>query len=322
MLPQGETVYEDLSSDFVETEDFLSDLADSEVTGYLSFEGDGGHGFALVEDGEPRTIKLFENGDERVLEGRSGIVDLFDRGSYTVDVVDCDESGREIVKIKVSNEEFKSGIDTGDIDLRNFLATNVTDQDNDCHLMMVDETTTAIVTFVEGLPVQAKYSTPEEILVGAEALDRILDYLQEHDTEVDIYKLTEKEVEEEVGEKEEVIGEHVEDELQDLSSTFEEKADDLLDEMGMDFMGDDGGGGGGDVGDVTADAGDGMGGDAAEESDDGLGGLGDDGADDDVDELLDEMGVEEDDEEEPAMEDDGDDGVDELLDDMGIESDE
>jgi hypothetical protein len=248
MLPEGEYLYKDLSSEFVDLEKLLSEIRQESVSGYMSFEGENERGFAVLDQGEIGRIKITRNGRERLEEGEEAVSDLLKSGEYTVQVVDCNESGREIVDIKLENEEIKSGIDTGGIDIPNFLATNITDQENDCHIILISEDYSGVVTMVDGIPTQAKLSTPEEIVVGEDALEKALGYIDAGDVTIDIYRMSEREREEQTS-GEEVIGERMEGELEGISDEFEDKADDLLDDMGLDFDEDEEGGGeGGDEG--------------------------------------------------------------------------
>jgi len=302
MLPEGEYLYKDLSSEFVDLEKLLDEIREEQTSGYLSFEGDNQRGFAVLDRGETGRIKISKNGHERIEEGEGEVRDILENGSYTVQVVDCNESGREIVDIKLENEEIKSGIDTEEIDVAGFFATNITDQENDCHIILISDEYSGVVTMVDGIPTQAKLSTPDEILVGNDALEQSLGYIRDGDVSIDIYRMSEKEVEEQ-DTGEEVIDERMEGELEGISDDFEDKADDLLDDMGLDFGEGDGGGE--------------EGSDEAESEDDGGNGmdLGEDDLDIGMDEsdIADELGIDEDGDEE----DDGDESLDEESDEDG-----
>lgn len=288
MLPEGEYLYKDLSSEFVDLEKLLDEIREEQTSGYLSFEGDSQRGFAVLDRGETGRIKISRNGHERIEEGEEAIRDILENGSYTVQVVDCNESGREIVDIKLENEEIKSGINTDEIDVASFFATNITDQENDCHIILISDEYSGVVTMVDGIPTQAKLSTPEEILVGNDALEESLGYIGGGDVSVDIYRMSEKEIEEQ-DTGEEVIDERMEGELEGISDDFEDKADDLLDDMGLDF----GEGGGGD------EAGEEQGGNGMD--------LGEDDLDIGMDEgdVADELGIDEEGGEEDEDDDDG-----------------
>lgn len=240
MLPEGEYLYKDLSSEFVDLEKLLDEIREEQTSGYMSFEGENGdeRGFAVLDRGEIGGIKIRRNGHERTEDGAEAVRDILENGSYTVQVVDCNESGREIVDIKLRNEEIKSGINPEDVEFPSFMATNITDQENDCHLILISDDYAGVVTLVDGIPTQAKLSTPDEILVGNSALEKALDSIEAGEVSVDIYRMTEEEAEEKGGE--EVIGERMEDELEGISDEFEDKADDLLDDMGL-GMGEEGG---------------------------------------------------------------------------------
>jgi hypothetical protein len=237
MLPEGEYLYKDLSSDFVDVDKLLDEVGEEGVSGYLSFESDDSdeRGFAELSLGEPGRLKVMRNGKEHTDEGQEGLEKVLKKGSYTVQVVECDESGQEIVSIKLENEEIKSDISTEDIDVPNFLSTNITDQKNDCHLLLISEEHSGVVTMVDGIPEEAKISTPKEIFVGNEALNKALEYIDDGEVTVDVYEMTEEEVEEKQ-EAESAIGERMKGELEGISEEFEEKADELLDDMGLDFM--------------------------------------------------------------------------------------
>ncbi len=296
MLPEGEYLYKDLSSEFVDLEKLLDEIREEQTSGYLSFEGDNDRGFAVLDRGETGRIKISKNGHERIKEGEDAIRDILENGSYTVQVVDCNESGREIVDIKLENEEIKSGIDTDEIDVASFFATNITDQENDCHIILISGDYSGVVTMVDGIPTQAKLSTPDEILVGNDALEDALGYIEEGDVSIDIYRMSEKEVEEQ-DTGEEVIDERMEGELEGISDDFEDKADDLLDDMGLDF---------GEGGDEESDA---DGGDEGDEGGNGMD-LGEDDLDIGMDEgdIADELGIDEDDgDEEEGLETEEDD---------------
>ncbi|MFW5983628.1 MAG: hypothetical protein ACOCRA_00290 [Halobacteria archaeon] len=289
MLPEGEYLYKDLSSEFVDLEKLLEEIDEEKVSGYMSFESDGERGFAVLDRGEVGRLKITRNGRERIEDGANAVRDVLQKDEYTVHVVDCNESGREIVDIKLQNEEIKSGIDTEDIEVPSFLATNITDQENDCHIILISDDYSGVVTMVDGIPTQAKLSTPDEILVGNDALEKALNYINSGEVSIDIYRMSEDEVEEQESGKQ-VIGEHMEDELEGISDDFEDKADDLLDDMGLgigdegDGEGDDGGLMGGEELDMDMDEDD-----IAEEL--GMDDDGDDGGDDE-DEL--ELDVEDD----------------------------
>ena len=248
MLPEGEYLYKDLSSEFVDLEKLLDEIEEEKTSGYMSFENDNERGFAVLDRGEIGRIKITRNGRERIEQGEDAVRDVLQSGEYTVQVVDCNESGREVVDIKLENEEIKSGIDTDEIDVPNFLATNITDQENDCHIILISDEYSGVVTMVDGIPTQAKLSTPDEILVGNDALKKALDYIDAGEVTIDIYRMSEKEVEKQESGKE-VIGEQMEDELEGISDEFEEKADDLLDDMGLGLGEEEGGDGNGDLGD-------------------------------------------------------------------------
>ncbi|MFP4174968.1 MAG: hypothetical protein ACLFSW_04235 [Halobacteriales archaeon] len=289
MLPEGEYLYKDLSSEFVDLEKLLEEIDEEKVSGYMSFESDDERGFAVLDRGEVGRLKITRNGRERIEDGANAVRDVLQKDEYTVHVVDCNESGREIVDIKLQNEEIKSGIDTEDIEVPSFLATNITDQENDCHIILISDDYSGVVTMVDGIPTQAKLSTPDEILVGNDALEKALNYINSGEVSIDIYRMSEDEVEEQESGKQ-VIGEHMEDELEGISDDFEDKADDLLDDMGLgigdegDGEGDDGGLMGGEELDMDMDEDD-----IAEEL--GMDDDGDDGGDDE-DEL--ELDVEDD----------------------------
>lgn len=253
MLPEGEYLYKDLSSDFVDVGKLIDEIREEGVSGYMSFESDGGNesGFAELSSGEPGRVKILRDGEEHTYEGVEALKKILKDGSYTVQVVGCDESGQEIVSIKLENEEIKSDISANDIEVPSFLSTNITDQKNDCHLILISDGYSGVVTMVDGIPEEAKVSTPTEIFVGNEALRKALEYIEEGKVTVDVYMMTEEEIEEKE-EKDEAIGERMKGELEGISEEFEEKADELLDDMGLDFMAeDDEGGKEGDGGTVS-----------------------------------------------------------------------
>lgn len=259
MLPEGNYVYEDLSSEFVELDKLVGELIQDEVTGYLKFDGGDTTGFALIERGEPRKIKVEDGDGGHIKEGRSGLAEILQDGNYMIDIVECSEAGRQIVEIKIENEEVQTDISSEDIDLPDFLATNITDQKNDCHIIMVAGQDTGVITMLDGLPSEAKFNRPGEILIGNEALEKIIKYIEEEDdAHLDIYRVPED------AQVEEEMADQIEGELQGISETFEDKADDLLDEMGLGF-GDDNGG------DLEDELGD---------------------FEDEADDLLDDMGIE------------------------------
>ncbi|MDY6773991.1 MAG: hypothetical protein SVS85_02225, partial [Candidatus Nanohaloarchaea archaeon] len=165
MLPEGDYIYEDLSSDFADTDQLLEELKEKKVTGYLKFENENEKGFTILERGVPGKMKIVRNSHEEIRNGDS-LSEVLEEGSYTVEVVDCNESGREIVQIKLENEEIKSDISTGEVDISQFLSTNITDQENDCHIIMISGGDTGVITMSDGLPRQAKFSTSGEIMVG------------------------------------------------------------------------------------------------------------------------------------------------------------
>ena len=263
MLPEGEYLYKDLSSEFVDLEKLIDEIDEEKVSGYMSFEGDEQKGFAVLDRGEIGRIKIRRNGHERIEKGADSVREILQSGEYTVQVVDCNESGHEIVDIKLENEEIKSGLDTDEIDVPSFLATNITDQENDCHIILISDDYSGVVTMVDGIPTQAKLSTPDEIVVGDDALEKALEYIDEGEVSIDIYRMSEEEIEEQESGKE-VIGERMEDELEGISDEFEDKADDLLDDMGLGLEeggeggedGDEGGLMGGDELDMEMDEGD------------------------------------------------------------------
>jgi len=242
MLPEGEYLYKDLSSDFVDVGKLIDEIREKDVSGYLSFESDEGNesGFAELSSGEPGRVKTLRDGEENTYEGVEALKKILkDKdGSYTVQIVECDESGQEIVSIKLENEEVKSDISANDIEVPSFLSTNITDQKNDCHLILISDGYSGVITMVDGVPEEAKVSTPTEIFVGNEALRKALEYIEEGEVTVDVYMMTEEEIEEK-REKEEAIGERMKGELEGISEEFEEKADELLDDMGLDFMAED-----------------------------------------------------------------------------------
>jgi len=258
MLPEGEYLYKNLSSEFVDVDKLVNEIREERISGYLSFEGEEENkkGFVELENGKPGRVKIYSDGKERVEDGGSALKEILKNGSYTVQVVDCSESGQEIVKIKLENEEIKSDISTADIDVPDFLSTNITDQENDCHLVLLSDGYSGVVTMVDGIPEQAKMSTPTEIFVGNEALRKALGYIDEGKMSLDIYRMTEEEIEEK-GDVDEAIGERMKGELEGISEEFEKKADDLLSDMGLDFMAEDGGDGNredsGDIDDVDFD---------------------------------------------------------------------
>jgi hypothetical protein len=241
MLPEGEYVYKDLSSDFVDVDKLIDEIREEGVSGYLSFESESGgeRGFAELDQGEPGRVKSITNGEERITDGPGALAEILEEGGYTVQVVDCGESGQEIVDIKLKNEEVKSGISTEEVDVPQFLSTNITDQKNDCHVILISEGYSGVITMVDGVPEQAKVSTPTEIFVGNDALNKALEYIEEGKVSIDVYMMTDEEVKEKE-EAEEAIGERMKGELEGISEEFEEKADDLLADMGLDFMAEEG----------------------------------------------------------------------------------
>lgn len=274
MLPEGEYIYKDLSSDFVDVGKLINEIREERVSGYLSFESeDGGErGFAELDKGEPGRVKKIRNGEERITDGAEALTEILEEGGYTVQVVDCGESGQEIVDIKLKNEEIKSGISTEGVDVPQFLSTNITDQKNDCHLILISEGYSGVITMVDGVPEQAKVSTPTEIFVGNEALNKALEYIDEGEVSIDVYRMTDEEVKEKE-DTEEAIGERMKGELEGISEEFEKKADDLLADMGLDFMAEEGEGGEGSDGEeiLGADGDDtGVGGDEGEEESGGV----------------------------------------------------
>lgn len=245
MLPEGEYIYKDLSSDFVDVDKLIDEIREERVSGYLSFksEDSGEKGFAELDQGEPGRVKSIRNGEERITDGAEALTEILEEGGYTVQVVDCGESGQEIVNIKLENEEIKSGISTEEMDVPQFLSTNITDQKNDCHLILISEGYSGVITMVDGVPEQAKVSTPTEIFVGNDALSKALEYIDEGEVSIDVYRMTDEEVKEKE-DTEEAIGERMKGELEGISEEFEKKADDLLADMGLDFMAEEGEGGG------------------------------------------------------------------------------
>lgn len=260
MLPEGEYVYKDLSSDFVDVDKLIDEIREERVSGYLSFESESGgeRGFAELDQGEPGRVKTIRNGEETTTSGAEALGEILQEGGYTVQVVDCNESGQEIIEIKLNNEEIKSGISTEEIEVPQFLSTNITDQKNDCHLILISEGYSGVITMVDGVPEQAKVSTPTEIFVGNKALSKALEYIEEGEVSIDVYRMTDEEVKEKE-KAEEAIGERMKGELEGISEEFEEKADDLLADMGLDFMAEEGGDGEGTEGEEVLGAGGGGG---------------------------------------------------------------
>jgi len=256
MLPEGDYLYKDLSSEFVDLEKLFDEIREEKTSGYLSFESEEENetGFAVLDRGSPGKVKVLSNGHERIEEGRDAIERTLKSGSYAVQVVDCDESAREIVNIKLENEKIKTDISAKDIDVSNFLATNLTDQENDCHIILISDEYSCVITMVDGIPTQAKFSKADEIFVGNDALDEALEEIERGDVTIDIYEMTEEESKEHSG-QEETIGERMEGELEGMSEEFEDKADDLLDDMGLGVIGEeendsDAGGGDGSLDDI------------------------------------------------------------------------
>ncbi len=240
MLPEGEYLYKDLSSDFVDFDKLMNEIREERVSGYIGFESNEGEetGFAELNDGGAGRVKIYRDGEEIVEEGKDALGKIIKEGGYTMQVVDCDESEQEIVKIKLENEEIKKDISTEDLDVPNFLSTNITDQENDCHLVLLSDDYSGVVTMVNGIPEQAKVSTPKEIFVGNAALKKALEYIEEGEVSLDIYRMTDMEIEEKE-DTDEAIGERMKGELEGISEEFEKKADELLDDMGLDFMAED-----------------------------------------------------------------------------------
>lgn len=251
MLPEGEYLYKDLSSDFVDIDKLVEEIRDEGISGYMSFESEDGEesGFAELNSGEPGRLKVVRNGEAETDEGVDALKNVLGNGSYTVQVVKCDESGQEIIGIKIENEEIKSDISAEDIEVDSFLSTNITDQKNDCHLVLISEEHSGVITMVDGIPEEAKISTPTEIFVGNEALKRALKYIDDGEVTVDVYMMTDEEVEKKE-EAESAIGERMKGELEGISEEFEEKADELLNDMGLDFIAEE---------DEESDEGDGLG---------------------------------------------------------------
>ncbi len=245
MLPDGKKVVEDLETEFLPSVDELvEELQDKRVTGYISFSGSDGEGFGAVDAGVPGKIKFERNDVEKIEHGADGLKNIFENGSFTVQVVDCSESGREIIDIKLNNDAIKTDMSADDVELPKFLKTNITEQNNDCHIVVFADDFSGVVTMVDGVPAQAKLSTEGQVLIGDEALQRVLAGAEEGGVVLDIYRISEDDTDEVA---EDVIGEQMEDELESISDDFEDKADDLLDDMGLDFAGEEGAAEEGDV---------------------------------------------------------------------------
>ncbi|MFB6282760.1 MAG: hypothetical protein ABEK59_02360 [Halobacteria archaeon] len=232
MLPDGKYVYDGLESEFVDEEDFFGELREKEVSGYIELKKDSRNCYGLIEDGEVKEIKILKEGEVKVVEGRNDLEALLDEGGFAVDVVDCRESAVEITAIKLRNKVVKTGISSADIDIPSFLRTNVTEQGNDCHIIILGDDGLGILTMLEGIPKNAKYSTEDEIRIGTRALDKLLDFMENNDVNIDVYTLT-KEEKDELETETEIVNEQIEKELSEISDSFDDKADELLDDMGL-----------------------------------------------------------------------------------------
>jgi len=247
MLPEGEYLYKDLSSDFVDVDKLLNEISQEDVSGYLSFESEEGDesGFAELTRGMVGRMKIIRNGDESVddSDGGDALKEVLKGGSYTVQVVECDDSGEGDSQHKAR----KRGNKVRHI-YRQHRPTTVPLHERDR-----PEERLSYHNPVGGSrrrrdyggrnPRRGEDEHTTEIFVGDEALKEALGLIEDGEVTVDIYDMSEEDVKEKE-ESEEAIGERMQGELEGISDEFEDKADELLDDMGLDFMkeGDEEGG--------------------------------------------------------------------------------
>ncbi|MDY6764327.1 MAG: hypothetical protein SV377_01355 [Halobacteria archaeon] len=230
MLPEGNKLYDNLNSNFIQLDELVQELEDHQLDGYMKFEGGDTEGFVYFETGLPQKAKITENGQERVEESMSEVISVLSDGSYTLQVVECDDSELDIIRRQFESEQMYEDLSSSYIDLRSFLR-DLTEQELDCYIVMKDETKTGIIMMDGGIPSATAFNLRDRDIRGKEALEELLSYAEANDMTIDVFKVTK---DEEGGIQEQVEeGPDLESELEGIASDFEGKADDILDEMGL-----------------------------------------------------------------------------------------
>ncbi|MDY6776157.1 MAG: hypothetical protein SV253_08835 [Halobacteria archaeon] len=227
MLPDCETVYENLKTSFVDVEALRDDIERQGLSGYLRFEGNGEEGVTVFEDGMAKTTKIegqTRTGTE-VHDGFEEALSSLESGEYRIEVADCGETELEIIRNQMTGEKIEEDLSTRYINLRNYLLK--LDDDFDGYLTINEEEIQGMVTIDRGDASGAILETDGEAVMGNEAVDEILSMSESRNLHLDVYKV---EAETEDGE----TTDEIKQEIEKISEDFEDKADEILDDMGLD----------------------------------------------------------------------------------------
>ena len=246
MFPEGEVLKESRISDPEEAENLIQEISKKSFSGYITLKNSNKI-YCLVKDGQIKNIKTDDKENQKHINTkttdeknghieRNGLTEILSAGEYRVSVVECPEQSIEILKVKFRNGSVKVNKD----DPRRSLREGVMGEGGSCYIITVYGDSVGIVTMVEGVPDSAKFVSREGVRIGNRALEKILRVIERRDADTEIYQLTEEE-KKEIESETEIVSEHIEEELEGISESFEQKADELLDDMGLDTMKENGG---------------------------------------------------------------------------------
>ncbi|XGI84630.1 hypothetical protein ACEU6E_05125 [Halorutilales archaeon Cl-col2-1] len=224
MLPDCETVYENLKTSFVDVEALRDDIERQRISGYLRFEGRGDEGVVVFEEGEPQKARVETGDTTEVLEEFDEVLEILATGEYSLEVSDCDDTEIQIIRNQMTGSIVEENLSTRYINLRNYLLK--LDDDFDGYITVDEDEFQGMITIEDGDASGAILETDGEAVMGNDAVDEILGASEERNLHLDVYRIEEETDDDETTDR-------VKQEIEKISEDFEDKADEILDDMGL-----------------------------------------------------------------------------------------
>ncbi len=224
MLPDCETVYENLKTSFVDVEALRDDIKRQRISGYLRFEGRGDEGVVVFEEGEPQKARVETGDTTEVLEEFDEVLEILATGEYSLEVSDCDDTEIQIIRNQMTGSIVEENLSTRYINLRNYLLK--LDDDFDGYITVDEDEFQGMITIEDGDASGAILETDGEAVMGNDAIDEILGASEERNLHLDVYRIEEETNDDETTDR-------VKQEIEKISEDFEDKADEILDDMGL-----------------------------------------------------------------------------------------
>lgn len=188
-LPQGVLKYGAIRTEFVDLEKFLDSMCQDLFTGFCEFKTDEKHVVWLFETGKIQRIFCLEKGETRLLFPDKALDECQILSGEVRGVVLPQEIVDVMVRLLFCNP-FHQNLSTQFIDFRNLLRNLEEDAFTGYVEIRIGEDV-HYLHLVKGGPREASYSSGNQFVQGAEALENIFENVEFEHASLTVYELQE-----------------------------------------------------------------------------------------------------------------------------------